>query len=106
MIKVTYIEHDGTSRELDVEEGVTLRDAALDGLVPGIDGDCGGMCACATCHVYIEPKWLNKLAPVSGNEDAMLGIADNRQENSRLCCQLIASPELDGIIVHTPVGQH
>jgi 2Fe-2S ferredoxin len=106
MIKVTYIEDNGTSRDLDVEEGVTLRDAALDALVPGIDGDCGGMCACATCHVYIEDKWLDKLGPVSENEDAMLDIADNRKENSRLCCQLIASTELDGIIVHTPEGQH
>jgi len=106
MIKVTYIEHDGTSREVDVEEGVNLMDAALDNMVPGIDGDCGGVCACATCHVHVDPAWADKLAPMDATEDAMLELADNRDKSSRLCCQLKASPELDGIIVHTPAGQH
>tara|TARA_R110000787_G_scaffold39789_10_gene99401 strand:+ start:4725 stop:5045 length:321 start_codon:yes stop_codon:yes gene_type:complete len=106
MIKVTYIEHDGTSREINVEGGVSLMDAAVDNMVPGIDGDCGGVCACATCHVYVDPAWLDKLEPMSETEDAMLELPDNRNENSRLCCQIKASPKLDGIIVHTPVGQH
>lgn len=106
MIKVTYIEHDGTSREINVEEGVSLMDAALDNMVPGIDGDCGGVCACATCHVHVDPAWLDKLEPMSETEDAMLELPDSRNESSRLCCQIKASPELDGIIVHTPVGQH
>ena len=106
MIKVTYVEHNGTSREIDVEEGVNLMDAALDNLVPGIDGDCGGVCACATCHVHVAPTWIDKLTPMEATEDAMLELADDRDQSSRLCCQLKASPELDGIIVHTPAGQH
>lgn len=106
MIKVTYIEHDGTSRDVNVEEGSNLMDAALDNLVPGIDGDCGGVCACATCHVHVESSWIDKLAPMDDNEDAMLELTDDRNESSRLCCQITATPELDGIIVHTPEGQH
>ncbi|MBV1931159.1 MAG: 2Fe-2S iron-sulfur cluster binding domain-containing protein [Porticoccaceae bacterium] len=106
MIKVTYIEHDGTSREVDVEEGANLMDAALDNLVPGIDGDCGGVCACATCHVHVESSWIDKLKPMDETEDAMLELTDDRNGSSRLCCQIKATPELDGIIVHTPAGQH
>ena len=106
MIKVTYIESDGTSRDVNVEEGVNLMDAALDNMVPGIDGDCGGVCACATCHVHVESSWMDKLQPMDETEDAMLELTDDRNENSRLGCQIIATPELDGLIVHTPEGQH
>ncbi|MBQ0719714.1 MAG: 2Fe-2S iron-sulfur cluster binding domain-containing protein [Gammaproteobacteria bacterium] len=106
MIKVNYIESDGTQREVEVEEGVNLMDAALDNLVPGIDGDCGGVCACATCHVHVDGAWIDKLAPMDATEDAMLELTDERDKSSRLCCQLKASPELDGIIVRTPAGQH
>ena len=106
MIKVNYIESDGTKREIDVEEGVSLMDAALDNMVPGIDGDCGGVCACATCHVHVDPAWADKIAPMDATEDAMLELTDERNENSRLCCQIKAAPQLDGLIVHTPVGQH
>jgi len=106
MTKVTYIENDGTRHDIAVDEGVNLMDAALDNLVPGIDGDCGGVCACATCHVHVDPEWLDKLPPMDATEDAMLELTDDRNESSRLCCQIKASPELDGIIVHTPAGQH
>lgn len=106
MIKVTYIESDGTSRDVNVEEGVNLMDAALDNMVPGIDGDCGGVCACATCHVHVESSWIDKLTPMDETEDAMLELTDDRNESSRLCCQIKATPELDGLIVHTPEGQH
>ena len=106
MIKVTYIESDGTSRDVNVEEGVNLMDAALDNMVPGIDGDCGGVCACATCHVHVESSWMDKLTPMDETEDAMLELTDDRNESSRLCCQIKATPELDGLIVHTPEGQH
>ncbi|OUS14079.1 2Fe-2S ferredoxin [Gammaproteobacteria bacterium 53_120_T64] len=106
MIKVNYIESDGTHREVEVEEGVNLMDAALDNLVPGIDGDCGGVGACATCHVHVDGDWVDKLATMAASEDAMLELTDERKANSRLCCQLTASPQLDGLIVHTPVGQH
>ncbi len=106
MIKVTYIESDGTRRDVKVEEGANLMDAALDNLVPGIDGDCGGVCACATCHVHVEPSWIDKLVPMDATEDAMLELTDDRDESSRLGCQIKATPELDGLVVHTPEGQH
>lgn len=106
MIKVNYIESDGTKREVEVEEGVNLMDAALDNLVPGIDGDCGGVCACATCHVHVDPAWVDKIPPMDDTEDAMLELTDDRDESSRLCCQLKASSELDGIVVRTPASQH
>ena len=106
MIKVTYIAHDETSREINVDEGVNLMDAAVDNLVPGIDGDCGGVGACATCHIQVDSAWIDKLIPMTESEDAMLELTDERYANSRLGCQIIASPELDGIIVRTPAGQH
>lgn len=105
-IKVTYIEHDGTERGVTVEEGVNLMDAALDNMVPGIDGDCGGVCACATCHVHVAPDWVDKLPAMEDNENAMLELADDRDERSRLACQIVATPELDGLVLHTPEGQH
>jgi 2Fe-2S ferredoxin len=106
MIKVTYIEFNGTQRTVEVEEGVSLMEAAVTQLVPGIDGDCGGMCACATCHVHVEAEWLDKLAPMEAQEDAMLNLAQGRAANSRLACQIKAEPGLDGIVVRTPLGQH
>lgn len=106
MAKVTYIAHDGTERSLDVHDGVNLMDAAVDNMVPGIDGDCGGSCACATCHVHVDPAWVDKLPVMEEVENMMLELTDSRDEYSRLCCQIKASPELDGLIVRTPEGQH
>lgn len=106
MIKVTYIEHNGTQRVVDAEEGMSLMEAAVSNLVPGIDGDCGGVCACATCHVFVDDAWLAKLAPMESMEDAMLNLAEGRDANSRLACQLKAAPELDGLVLRTPIGQH
>jgi len=106
MIKVTYIDHAGTARIVEAEEGVDLMDVAVDNLIPGIDGDCGGVAACATCHVHVDPAWQDKLPPMDEEEDAMLELADDRNESSRLACQLKASPELDGLVLHTPLGQH
>ena len=106
MIKVTYIDCEGTARVIEAEEGIDLMDVAVDNLVPGIDGDCGGVAACATCHVHVDPAWIDKLAPMEEEEDAMLELADDRNVNSRLACQLKASPELDGLVLYTPIGQH
>ncbi|TAJ98560.1 MAG: 2Fe-2S iron-sulfur cluster binding domain-containing protein [Chloroflexota bacterium] len=106
MIKVTYIEHNGTQRVVDAEEGMSLMEAAVSNLVPGIDGDCGGVCACATCHVFVDDAWIAKLAPMESMEDAMLNLAEGRDANSRLACQLKAAPELDGLVLRTPIGQH
>ena len=106
MIKVTYIEHNGTQRVVDVEEGISLMEAAVSNLVPGIDGDCGGVCACATCHVFVDDAWLARLTPMESMEDAMLNLAEGRDANSRLACQIKATPELDGLVLRTPIGQH
>ena len=106
MIKVTYIEFNGTERTVQVEEGMSLMEAAVTNLVPGIDGDCGGVCACATCHVHVDPAWIDKLPTMESLEDAMLNLAEGRDALSRLACQLKATPGLDGIVLRTPVGQH
>lgn len=106
MIKVTYIEFNGTERTVQVEEGMSLMEAAVTKLVPGIDGDCGGMCACATCHVHVDPAWIDKLPAMESLEDAMLNLAEGRDALSRLACQIKAAPDLDGIVVRTPIGQH
>ena len=106
MIKVTYIEFNGTERTVQVEEGMSLMEAAVTNLVPGIDGDCGGVCACATCHVHVDPAWIDKLPAMESLEDAMLNLAEGRDARSRLACQIKAAPDLDGILVRTPIGQH
>ncbi len=106
MAKITYVDFNGTKREVTVENGMNLMEGAVTNMVPGIDGDCGGACACATCHVHVDPAWLSKLPPMEDLEDMMLGLVDSRDENSRLSCQLKAAPELDGLILNTPQGQH
>ena len=106
MAKIIYVAFDGVSRDIEVENGTNLMDGAVDNMVPGIDGDCGGACACATCHVHVDPAWVSKLPPMEELEDMMLGLVDSRDEYSRLTCQIKASPELEGLIVNTPHGQH
>lgn len=106
MIKITFIEHDGTAREVEVEEGTSMMEAAVGNLVPGIDGDCGGACACATCHLFVEPEWIDKLVPAEEDEKTMLELAEGGGPGSRLGCQIKLSKELDGIVVRTPLGQH
>jgi|UPI0000537545 2Fe-2S ferredoxin len=106
MTKVTFIEHNGTVRNVDVDDGLSVMEAAVNNLVPGIDGDCGGACACATCHVHIDAAWLDKLPPMEAMEKSMLEFAEGRNESSRLGCQIKLSPALDGIVVRTPLGQH
>jgi 2Fe-2S ferredoxin len=106
MIKITYIDYQNVARTVNAAEGESLKDAAIQNMVPGIDGDCGGNCACATCRVDVDPEWLSKLPPISPEEQALLAIVDSVKSNSRLACQIKASPELNGITVHTPMGQH
>lgn len=106
MIKVTFIEHDGTVRSVEVVEGTSLMEAAVGNLVPGIDGDCGGACACATCHLFLEPEWVDKLKPAEDMEKSMLELAEGSGPGSRLGCQVKLSRALDGIVVRTPLGQH
>ncbi len=106
MARITYIAVDGTARTLDVADGETLMNAAVDNGVPGIDGDCGGNCACATCHVHVDAAWLAAAGEPSDMETAMLDFAEGVTADSRLACQIVASPALDGMVVRTPAGQH
>jgi len=103
MAKITYIEHDGTEHTVDAQPGATLMSAAVDNSVPGIDGDCGGNCACATCHIFIDGEFAGG---ASDEEKDMLAIADDIQENSRLGCQIPVTEAMDGLKVRLPVGQH
>lgn len=106
MPKVTYIEFNGTEHEIEVEEGLSVMEGAVNNNVPGIDADCGGSCACATCHVYVEEEWLGKLPPQEEQERSMLGFAATAQANSRLACQIPVTPALDGLVVRMPEAQH
>jgi len=105
MAKITYIEHDGTKHEIEVSDGLSVMEGAIRNMVPGIDADCGGACACATCHVYVDAAWLDKTGERSGIEESMLDFATDVQDNSRLSCQIKVSPELDGLIVRMPEYQ-
>ena len=105
MIKITFIEHDGTERAVEGVAGNSLMLAAASNNVPGIDADCGGCCSCATCHVYVKDEWLDRLPPMGEDEDDMLDMAGDRQQNSRLSCQISISEDLDGLIVRTPEFQ-
>lgn len=108
MPTITYIEHDGTVHTVDVPVGLSVMKGAFDNNLPGIDADCGGECACATCHVYIDPAWLDVVgrAEPGSTEESMLSFAALGQDNSRLSCQIEVTSALDGLIVRTPEGQH
>jgi 2Fe-2S ferredoxin len=106
MPRVTYIEHNGVRHEIDVPVGHTVMEGAVNRMVPGIDGDCGGACACATCHVHVAPEWTAKLAPASELERDMLGFAQAPDANSRLACQITVTPDLDGLVVRMPESQY
>jgi len=106
MPKVTYIEQNGKEHVVDVPEGWSVMEGAVKNLIPGIDADCGGACACATCHVYVDPAWADKLPPKTDMEETMLDFALEVEPTSRLSCQIKMTPELDGIVVRTPKSQH
>jgi 2Fe-2S ferredoxin len=106
MTHVTYVEHNGQQRTVDIADGISLMDAALQNRIPGIEGDCGGACACATCHVYVDPAWFDRLAPMNELERQMLKFAVDPQPNSRLACQIKASPALEGLVVRIPASQY
>ncbi len=107
MPKITFITSDGAERVVEGAVGMTVMDVALNNLVQGIDGDCGGAAACGTCHVYVDPAWVAKTGPATeGIEHDMLLLTDNVQENSRLSCQIRVSEELDGLVVRMPEAQH
>ena len=105
MAKITYIEHNGTNHTVDVQNGLTVMEGAVQNDIPGIDADCGGAMACATCHVYVEEKWLDNLPKAEDAEVDMIDMAYEPKKNSRLSCQIIVSDELDGLEVTTPEKQ-
>ncbi len=105
MPKVIYVDHEGNKREVEAKVGTTVMEAAVQNMVPGIDADCGGACACATCHVYVDPDWMSKLKARDDMEESMLDFAEDVKETSRLSCQIQLTDELDGITVTTPEVQ-
>jgi 2Fe-2S ferredoxin len=107
MGRVTYIEFDGTVHTVEVEDGASLMSGAVANGVPGIDADCGGSCACATCHVHVHPEWTSSVGgPATEAEGELLQLAPEVRDSSRLSCQIKMSAALDGIIVHLPEAQH
>ena len=105
MPKITFIDSKGTSRDVDASVGASIMESAVQNMIPEIDADCGGACACATCHVYVNEDWAGKLQPKDDMEDSMLDFAEDVRDNSRLSCQLIITDVLDGIVVTTPESQ-
>jgi ferredoxin, 2Fe-2S len=106
MPKVTFIQPDGTKQTVEIPLGWSVMEGAVRNQVPGIDADCGGACACATCHVQVEAEWLAKLPEKSEMEETMLDFAQSPAANSRLSCQLRMSSELEGLTVRVPPSQH
>lgn len=105
MGKVTFIEHNGTAHEVELEYGQPLMQIAVDNMVPGIDADCGGECACGTCHVIVADEWIGKTGQASDDEKQMLDMTPEKAPSSRLACQIVASEELDGLVVRLPEFQ-
>jgi 2Fe-2S ferredoxin len=105
MPRITFIEYEGAVHTVEAQTGRSVMQAAVDNMVPGIIGDCGGYCSCATCHGYIDAAWLHKLVPPAADEAAMLECAVEPKAASRLTCQIAVTPELDGLVVRLPVSQ-
>ena len=106
MAKITYITNSGAVFAVDVASGFSVMEGAVRNNVPGIDAECGGACACATCHVFVDPKWLGKLAPKTAAEADLLEAVDSAEANSRLSCQIRVVDDLDGLVVRLPKSQH
>jgi 2Fe-2S ferredoxin len=106
MAKITYIEFNGTEHAIEVKPGLSVMEGAVKNNVPGIDADCGGACACATCHVYVDPAWGEKTGAPSAMEESMLDFAEGVEPNSRLACQIKVTEALDGLVVRMPETQH
>ena len=106
MTRITYIEHDGTEHVVDLKPGLSVMEGAVKNNIPGIDADCGGACACATCHVYVSEDWLPRTGGRTAMAESMLDFAEGVEPNSRLSCQIKVSDELAGLTVRMPESQH
>ena len=100
MAKITYVTRDGQRHDVEVENGYSVMEGAINNNIDGIVAECGGACACATCHSYIDEAWIDKLPSMDDMEDSMLDAAFERKPTSRLTCQLEVSEKLDGLVVH------
>jgi ferredoxin, 2Fe-2S len=105
MTKITFIDAAGQSRTVEAEDGSTVMETALKNAIPGIEAECGGACACATCHVYVDESWVERLGKAEQMEEDMLDFAFDVRPTSRLSCQIKVRPEIDGLTVHTPEKQ-
>jgi 2Fe-2S ferredoxin len=105
MAKIHFVDHSGETRTIDVENGATVMEAAIRNAIPGIEAECGGACACATCHVYVDEAWREKVGAPSPMEEDMLDFGFDVRPNSRLSCQIKVSDALDGLVVSTPERQ-
>ena len=105
MPKIKYNDFQGNSKTIEVDNGLSVMEGAIQKDIPGIDADCGGSMACATCHVYVDDKWYDKIPKVEDAENDMIDMAFEPKKNSRLSCQIIVSDELDGLVVTTPEKQ-
>ena len=105
MVKITYVDSDGTARTVEAEEGSTVMETAIRNGIPGIEAECGGACACATCHVYVAEEWRETAGESQPMEEDMLDFAFDVRPNSRLSCQIRVTPALDGLVVLTPSRQ-
>ena len=105
MAKITYIEHNGKSHSVEVKNGLSVMEGAVQNNIPGIDADCGGSMACATCHVYVKEEWFDKVNIKSEGEDDMLDQAYEPNKQSRLSCQISVTDDIDGLIVNLPEKQ-
>jgi len=105
MTKIIFVEPNGQTSEIEASNGATVMEVAIQNGIKGIVGECGGACTCATCHVYVDDKWVQKTGEPSANEEDMLDFASDVRQTSRLSCQLKVSDELDGLIVHVPERQ-
>ena len=105
MPKITYIEHDGKTHTIEVASGLSVMEGAVQNNIPGIDADCGGSMACATCHVYVKEEWFYKIPKKEDGEEDMLDMAFEPKKNSRLSCQLMVSDQIDGLVVNLPEKQ-
>lgn len=106
MPKISFVEHTGKRHDVEARAGQTVMESAVKNNVPGIDADCGGACACATCHVYVAEAWFDKTGPASVMEESMLDFAQAVRPTSRLSCQIKITEALDGLEVHLPEHQH
>ena len=106
MPKITYIDSTGSQKTIDVANGLSVMEGAVQNNIPGIDADCGGGMACATCHVYVKEEWFNKIPKAEDAEQDMIDMAFEPKKNSRLSCQIVVGDELDGLVVTTPSKQN